>query len=150
MFEPTRENLYKVRDWTNKRDPVRYFELYVGKRDNGQMLKRDFKFRMLNWVYSQLKIKDTKTDHQRGIYYSHLYENTAEFLREEIPAEKLKKRFDTSTDHLVQLWKDKYATKRINSLKESSRIKNETLFYDELIYLTWEETKEKYLKDVGR
>ena len=150
VFEPTRENLYKVRDWTNKRDPVRYFELYVGKRDNGQMLKRDFKFRMLNWVYSQLKIKDTKTDHQRGIYYSHLYENTAEFLREEIPAEKLKKRFDTSTEHLVKLWKDKYATKRINSLRDSDRVKNETLFYDELIYLSWDETKAKYLQDVGR
>ena len=65
-------------------------------------------------------------------------------------ANKLKKRFDTSTEHLVNLWKDKYASKRIKSLIESNRVKNETLFYDELIYLSWEETKKKYLQDVGR
>ena len=150
VFEPTRATLYKVRDWANKRDPERYWEWYFALDDRGNKYKRDHKFRMLNWVYSQLKIKDTKTFHQRGIYFSHLYENTAEFLREDITEDKLKKRFDTSTEHLVQLWKDKYATKRINNLKDGDRVKNETLFYDELIYLSWEETKTKYLQDVGR
>ena len=150
VFEPTRDTLYKVRDWVHKRDPIKYWEWYFALDDRGNKLKRDHKFRMLNWVYSQLKIKDTKTFHQRGIYFSHLYENTAEFLREDITEDKLKKRFDTSTEHLVNLWKDKYASKRIKSLIESNRIKNETLFYDELIYLSWEETKKKYLEDVGR
>jgi len=150
VFEPTRDTLYKVRNWVHKRDPVKYWEWYFALDDRGNKLKRDHKFRMLNWVYSQLKIKDTKTFHQRGIYFSHLYENTAEFLREEILETKLRKRFDTSTEHLVNLWKDKYASKRIKSLIESNRIKNETLFYDELIYLSWEDTKKKYLQDVGR
>ena len=80
VFEPTRDTLYKVRDWVHKRDPVKYWEWYFALDDRGNKLKRDHKFRMLNWVYSQLKIKDTKTFHQRGIYFSHLYENTAEFL----------------------------------------------------------------------
>jgi hypothetical protein len=150
VFEPTRDTLYKVRDWVHKRDPVKYWEWYFALDDRGNKYKRDHKFRMLNWVYSQLKIKDTKTFHQRGIYFSHLYENTAEFLREDIPEEKLKKRFDTSTEHLVDLWKNRYASKRIKSLTESNRVKNETLFYDELIYLSWEDTKKKYLPDVGR
>ena len=150
VFEPTRATLYKIRDWVHKKDPVRYWEWYFANNDKGQKLKRDHKFRMLNWVYSQLSIKDTKTMHQRGIYFSHLYENTAEFLREEIPETELIKRFDTTTAYLVDLWKTKYASKRLKSLIESNRINRNTLFYDDLIYLSWEETKEKYLSDVGR
>jgi hypothetical protein len=51
---------------------------------------------------------------------------------------------------LVNLWKDKYAGKRIKSLIEQDRVSKETLFYDDLIYMDWEETKAKYLPQVGR
>jgi hypothetical protein len=33
---------------------------------------------------------------------------------------------------------------------KKDRVSYETLFYDDLIYLTWEETKAKYLAQVGR
>jgi hypothetical protein len=91
-----------------------------------------------------------RSEHARGIYFSPLYDNTAEFLRGDIKEDKLKKSFDTSTEALVQIWKDKYATKRINNLKEQDRVSHETLFYDNLTTLTWEETKEMYLNQVGR
>ena len=51
---------------------------------------------------------------------------------------------------LVNVWKDKYAGKRIRSLVEQDRVSKETLFYDDLIYMDWEETKAKYLQQVGR
>jgi hypothetical protein len=150
VFEPTRPTLYKIRDWVHKKDPVRYWELWFALNDKGQKYKRDHKFRMLGFVYSQLKIKNTESQHQRGIYFSHLYENTPEFLRQEITDDKLVKRFDTSTEYLVDLWKNKYASKRIKSLIGNDRVSNTSLFYDDLIYKSWDDTKEKYLEQVGR
>ena len=35
-------------------------------------------------------------------------------------------------------------------LKKKNTVSKESLFYDDLIYLTWEETKTKYLPQVGR
>jgi len=49
------------------------------------------------------------------------------------------------------LWKEKYAAKRINNLMNAERQNlTETLFYDDIIGMTWEECKQKYLGDVGR
>ena len=63
----------------------------------------------------------------------------------------LKRTKDFSTAGLTQLWKDKYASKRITALVNSGRDNlTDTLFYDDICYLTWEETKEKYLIQVGR
>jgi hypothetical protein len=35
-------------------------------------------------------------------------------------------------------------------LKKKNNVSYETLFYDDLIMLSWEETKKKYLPQVGR
>jgi len=51
---------------------------------------------------------------------------------------------------LVDIWKNKYASKRIKSLLAREGVSEESLFYDDLIYMTWDQAKEKYLKDVGR
>ena len=150
VYEPTRETIYEVRKWMHKRDPVKYWEMWKAKNDKGSKYKRDHKFRSLLYAYSQLGIKNTQSFHQRGIYFSHLYENTPEFLRQEITEDKLIKRFDTSVDHLVDIWKNKYASKRIKSLLAREGVSEESLFYDDLIYMTWDQAKEKYLKDVGR
>ena len=71
------------------------------KRENGQTLKRDHRNRMRQFMYSRLKIpKDIiKSEHQRGIYFSTLYDNSREFLRGEIEEKDLVKSFDTSTEH---------------------------------------------------
>ena len=58
--------------------------------------------------------------------------------------------FHNSTDYLTTLWKTRYASKRIKSLTKQDRVSKETHFYDDIIYLTWEETKAKYLPQVGR
>ena len=108
---------------------------------------------MRQFMYSQLKIPKElqKSDHQRGIYYSTFYNNSREFLRGEIDESKLVKSFDGSVEALTQLWKEKYAAKRINNLMNAERQNlTETLFYDDIIGMTWEECKQKYLGDVGR
>lgn len=152
-YELTKETEQEMLKYAEKHHNDRYFLLYVAKRENGQTLKRDHRNRMRQFMYSQLDIpKDIiKSEHQRGIYWSSLYDNSREFLRGEIEENQLVKSIDTSTEALTELWKEKYARKRITNLLNNDRTNlNETLFYDELCYLTWEECKQKYLGEVGR
>ena len=60
------------------------------------------------------------------------------------------KSFDTSVEALVNIWKTKHAKPRIKQLVKKNRNNNETLFYDDLTVLTWQQTKDKYLGQVGR
>ncbi len=151
-YEPTKETIYLIRDWLKLNYPRKYFEWYVATKSTGQPYKRDHRNRSLTFAYSKLKIpKDLqRSKHERGIYFSTLYDNTNAFLRKEIDETALIKSFDTSTEYLVNLWKEKYAGKRIASLQADNRTNFETLYYDDLIYMTWEETKNKYLSQVGR
>lgn len=152
-YELTKETEQEMLKYAEKHYNDRYFMLYVAKRENGQTLKRDHRNRMRQFMYSRLDIpKDIiKSEHQRGIYWSSLYDNSREFLRGEIEENQLVKSIDTSTEALTELWKEKYARKRITNLLNNDRTNlNETLFYDELCYLTWEECKQKYLGEVGR
>jgi hypothetical protein len=106
----------------------------------------------LNFAYSKLQIPKEliRTEHQRGIYFSPLYNNTNEFLRKEITEDKLVKSFDTSEESLANIWKTKYAKGRIRQLQKKNNVSYETLFYNDLIKISWEETKAKYLPQVGR
>ena len=152
-FEMTKDTERAMLDYAEENYNERYFLLYVAKRESGQTLKRDHRNRMRQFMYSRLKIPKElqKSAHQRGIYYSTFYNNTREFLRGEIEEDQLVKQFDGSVEALTQLWKEKYAAKRITNLMKSDRQNlTETLFYDDIIGMTWEECKEKYLGDVGR
>jgi hypothetical protein len=151
-FEPSRKTVNMVYDWVKENYTERYFEWWEAKNPKGLPLKRDHKNRTLNFAYGKLGIPKEliRTEHQRGIYFSPLYNNTNEFLRKEIDNEQLVKSFDTSEEALTQIWKTKYAKGRISMLKKKNNVSYESLFYDDLIYLSWEETKAKYLPQVGR
>jgi hypothetical protein len=151
-FEPTRTTKRMVFDWIRENHPRKYFEWWEAKNVSGMPLKRDHKNRSLNFAYSKLGIPKNliRTEHQRGIYFSSLYNNTFEYLRKEITDKDLVKSFDTSTESLTDIWKTKYAKGRISMLKKKNTVSYESLFYDDLIYLSWEETKSRYLPQVGR
>ncbi len=151
-FEPTKKTVNSVYDWVKENHTQKYFEWWEAKKPNGLPFKRDHKNRTLNFAYSKLGIPKNliRTEHQRGIYFSPLYNNTNEFLRKEIGETDLVKSFDTSEETLSNIWKTKYAKGRISMLKKKNNVSYESLFYDDLIFLTWEQTKEKYLPQVGR
>ncbi len=151
-FDPNRDILNKIYDWVKENHTRHYFEWWEAKKPNGIPYKRDHKNRTLHFAYSKLKVPKelVKCAHQRGIFFSPLYDNTPEFLRKEITEDKLVKSFDTSVEALTEIWKTKYAKGRISMLKKKNNVSYESLFYDDLIYLTWEETKAKYLPQVGR
>jgi len=151
-FEPKRTTSKMIFEWIKENHTRKYFEWWEAKNTQGLPLKRDHKNRSLNFAYPKLGIPKEliRTEHQRGIYFSPLYDNTNEFLRKEITEESLVKSFDTSEEALTTIWKTKYAKGRISMLKKKNNVSYESLFYDDLIYLTWEQTKAKYLPQVGR
>ncbi len=151
-FEPLRETRYMIQDWLKENHSRKYFEWYVAKKPSGQPHKRDHKNRSLQFTYSKMDIPKEiiKTDHARGIYWSPLYEESAAFLRGEHNGKNMKKLFDNSTEALYTLWKEKHAKPRIKQLVKKDRVSSDTLFYDDLTVLSWQQTKEQYLPQVGR
>ena len=151
-FEPERDTRYEIREWLKKNHTRKYFEWYVAKKPSGQPYKRDHKNRSLSFTYSKLGIPKEliRSEHARGIYFSPLYDNTYDFLCGKCEGNDLKKSFETSTESLSNTWKEKHARGRIGFLKKKNKVSTETLFYDDLIYLSWQETKDKYLSQVGR
>jgi len=151
-FEPLSDTRYMIRDWLKKNHTRKYFEWYVAKKPSGQPYKRDHKNRSLTFAYSKLDIPKNliKSEHARGIYYCPLYDQTCEFLRGDIDGKDMKKLFDTSVEALSNIWKEKHAKPRIKQLVKKNKVSHETLFYDDLAIMTWEEVRDKYLVQVGR
>lgn len=151
-FEPMNDTRFMIRDWLKENHTRKYFEWYVAKKPSGQPHKRDHKNRSLIFTYSQMKMPKNliRSEHARGIYFAPLYDKTSDFLRGECEGKDLTKLFDTSVESISNLWKTKYAKPRISMLKKKNNVSFDTLFYDDLIYLSWEEAKNKYLPQVGR
>jgi hypothetical protein len=151
-YEPLSDTRYMIREWLKKNHTKKYFEWYVAKKTSGQPYKRDHKNRSLSFAYSQLNIPKEliRSDHSRGIYYSTLYDRSCEFLRKECTEKNLTKSFDTSIEHLVDIWKTKHVKGRVKQLVKKNKFSYETLFYDNLITMSWQECKDFYLSQVGR
>lgn len=152
-YECSRSTITYMQQWLENNHPRKYFEWYVATKTSGQPYKRDHRNRSFQFIYNKLEIpKDIqRTDHQRGIYFSELYENTNEYLRGEIDETELVKNFDTSIEYLTKLWLDKYAKKRYNSLIKNDRpFMSDYLFYDDLSWMSWNDTKNTYLSQIGR
>lgn len=151
-YEPLSDTRYMIRDWLKETHTRKYFEWYVAKKPSGQPYKRDHKNRSLTFTYSKLNIPKEliKSEHARGIYFTPFYDKSLEFLRGEHDGKDMNKTFDTSIESLTNIWKTKHAKPRIRQLIKKNRVSTETLFYDDLIMLDWEQTKAKYLTMVGR
>lgn len=151
-YEPSRKTKYMIRDWLKKHHTRKYWEWYHALRKSGQPFKRDHKNRSYLFTFGKLGVdkKIISSEHNRGIYFARLYENTNEFLCGKIKEDQLTKRFDNSVDALSEMWKKKHASKRVKSLIQRDAFSYDTHFYDDIVYMDWEETKAKYLKEVGR
>lgn len=151
-FEPSRKTRKDIEQWLRKNHTRKYFDWYVATNASGQPYKRDHKNRSLSFTYSKMSVPKEiiKTDHARGIYFTPLYDKTCEFLRGDNDGKDMKKLFDTDIASISNLWKMKHAKPRIKQLVKKGKVSSESLFYDDLIYLTWEQAKNKYLPQVGR
>jgi len=127
---------------------------------NGQNMGLDttgpvsgIKQRILTKIFRELGIKGDAYHHgfQRGVYYANLYENGNEYLCSKIDEDKLiiRPKIDKGIDYTMQWWKPK-AINRYEKLLSENKLKPETLFYYDVVGMSWERCKEKYLGEVGR
>jgi hypothetical protein len=144
-LEPSDEVYLQIREWVKEKYPDDFNELTLNE---DKILSRP-KSRMLFFAYRKLGIKAPENDFSRGVYWCPLYKNTNAFLRQE-KKDLGKKNFDNSVKSLTKLWKEKYARKRVDNLVKSDRYNLDTLYYNGMIGMSWDEAKEKYLGDVGR
>ncbi len=147
-LRPDNETLQMMRDWMQAEHPEAYWQYYVATREDGMPLFRSHNERARQFCFKQLGFKqaDYTSNHQRGVYYSHLYENTFAFLRQEITEKQLVRRFDNSVENLVELWRNKHARKRVERLASEDRFSYATHYTDEMIGMSWEEAKRRYLR----
>jgi len=111
------------------------------------------KQKIINMIFKELGIKASKYQHgfKRGVYFAQMYENGNAFLRNEITEDQLvlKDKFAKGDQYTMDWWKKK-AVSRYEKLHDEGRIKPEPLFYLDIIGMSWEAAKEKYLNEVGR
>ena len=87
--------------------------------------------------------------YHRGIFFNEFYTNTREFLRKEITEKELILKYQASAEILTDLWKTKYASKRVNSLRDKTDLDYTPLCYSDLKTMTWNETEHAYLHKLG-
>ena len=124
LIKPNKEISNKNFDWLKKNFKD---EFDVAKEQSSPLQQK------LMLLYSKLNIDFSKykNDQVKGVYYMDLYENSNEFLRNEIPAEKLLPNIKTDLDVLMKWWKTK-ATKRYEKLYKDNKLQTDTLWYEEL------------------
>ena len=136
--------------WLKEHRTEDYLRVTTGKTNQPVT---GIKQKIIQLIYKELDIKRAKYEHgfKRGCYFSNIYQNGKEFLRSEIKEDELQIRnmFDRDIEYIDSWWKRK-AIKRYEKLLEQNKIKPEMLFYSGMINITWEQAKEKYLKDIGR
>ena len=107
----------------------------------------------INRIFRHLGIKAKEYEHgfKRGVFFANMYENGLEYLRNEIQDKDLvmKPKFVNDVDYIMNWWKPK-AIRRYVKLHDNNNLKPEHLFYGDIVGMSWEETKQKYLGEVGR
>jgi hypothetical protein len=132
----------------------KFSEKYEEKtyKDTGQPTT-GVKQKILVMIMKELGMKQSNYMHgfTRGVFYTELYENTRQFLRNEISVDDLviNKKIKNDVDDVLRWWVPKAIT-RYKNLKSQNRLSTNTLFYTPMIGMSWEDAKKKYLSDVGR
>ena len=140
-LEPSDDVFQKIKVWMKRNYPAEYRKIHTKHAHKTHIVTRP-KGKVLAFTFQKLGITPPIGQQPRGVYFCRLWNDTNEFLRGEIPM-VTEPRFDNSVERLVDIWKNKYARKRIKSKPNFA----EPLFYDDMIGTTWEETKKKYLGD---
>jgi hypothetical protein len=147
------DSVYEV--WHNwiKENNTEDYERQTTQKEGIQGPVSGVKQRILSMIFKELGIKQSEYQHgfKRGVYFAQMYDNGNEFLRNEIDESqlKLKKKFEDGDEYTMNWWKPK-AIRRYVKLLDEGRIKPEPLFYLDIIGMSWEDAKKKYLKEVGR
>jgi hypothetical protein len=111
------------------------------------------KQKILGKIFKELGIRADQYHHgfKRGVYFAGMYENGNDFLCSKITERELilKPKFQQGLDYTMNWWKPK-AINRYIKLHSENRLESDVLYYYDIIGMSWEQCKEKYLNKVGR
>jgi hypothetical protein len=111
------------------------------------------KQKILGQIFKEIGVKPNHYNHgfHRGVYFAQMYENGNQYLCGKITQQELqiKDKFKRGDVYTIDWWKKK-AVNRYTTLFNDNKIKPETLFYSDIIGMSWQECKDKYLHEVGR
>lgn len=139
------DSIYLVwNQWLKENHPEEHHKAVTGTGPKNNVINRIFK-------HLGMKAKDYQHGFKRGVYFADIYENGKEFFRSNIEEKDLvmKEKYQLDYDRIISWWKPK-AIRRYEKLHSENRLKPEPLFYSDIMDMSWEETKEKYLGEVGR
>jgi len=147
------DSVYKPwMDWM-KKERSEDFKKIMTQKEGVSGPPTGVKQQILSYIFRELGIRKVDYDHgyKRGIYFSSFYENGKDFLCGNIDDGELimRKKFAEGYDYINKWWKRK-AIKRYTKLRSENRLKPETLYYSDILGMTWEQAKEEYLSEVGR
>lgn len=111
------------------------------------------KQRVINLIFNELGIKSSDYNHGflRGTYYACFYENTKDFLQDKLSEDDLvmKPLYSGDKDTILEWWKPK-AIQRYKKLLNDNGLKDDVLYYNSMIGMSYKEAKDKYYNEVGR
>jgi len=139
------DSIYLVwNQWLKENHPEEHHKAVNATGPKNNVINRIFK-------HLGMKAKDYQHGFKRGVYFADIYENGKEFFRSNIEEKDLvmKEKYKLDYDRIINWWKPK-AIRRYEKLHSENRLKPEQLFYSDIMDMSWEETKEKYLGEVGR
>ena len=139
------DSIYLVwNQWLKENHPEEHHKAVNATGPKNNVINRIFK-------HLGMKAKDYQHGFKRGVYFADIYENGKEFFKSNIDEKDLimKEKYQLDYDRIINWWKPK-AIRRYEKLHSENRLKPEQLFYSDIIDMSWEETKEKYLGEVGR
>ena len=139
------DSIYLVwNQWLKENYPEEHHKAVTATGPKNNVINRIFK-------HLGMKAKDYQHGFKRGVYFADIYENGKEFFKSNIEEKDLvmKEKYQLDYDRIISWWKPK-AIRRYEKLHSENRLKPEQLFYSDIMDMSWEETKEKYLGEVGR
>ena len=138
--------------WYQEHYPIEYKKMITPKEGVGGP-PTGLKQKILYAIFKQLNLnpQDYTHGYKRGVFFLPMYENTKEFLNSKISEDQLqmKERVKLDMQGVLDWWKPK-AIKRYESLHQQNKLRPETLYYNKISFMTWEECKSMYLPQVGR
>ena len=139
------DSIYLVwNQWLKENHPEEHHKAVNATGPKNNVINRIFK-------HLGMKAKDYQHGFKRGVYFADIYENGKEFFKSNIDEKDLimKEKYQLDYDRIINWWKPK-AIRRYEKLHSENRLKPEQLFYSDIADMSWEETKQKYLGEVGR
>ena len=117
----TNQTYQKILVWLRKRYPYQYFVHFIERNKFGNLRMRDKKNRILITAFRKLgfKTQEFSSGHQRLVYNAYLFQNSKQYLKNEITEEQLVSAFDNSVESLTNYWKHGDLTKEEQKQLES-------------------------------